>query len=458
RKGTEQQSFPRELLEPILISLISDPNKDVRLRTADLLTRMVELNSARPLLSQLEAEQDDQVKAELFVALGWACWSAISGADPGNISPEIKEIRTETLKWAEEFLSEKEDAEKARSGAEVIEKLLKRDGLSGSEVKKYLNLLPARYEQEESKPGGALRGELLRAMAGLCAQDSSCRDQAAGLYKSLFEKALSDDTAFVRETAVDGLSNIDKATALEILRDRFVNDPSVLLRKKIIVLADAVGDKRDLQWLAEKVGVNSESKLAWQAMRKILNGSDADTINPWVDKLTAESSKLTDEQKIDFLLSAGEKASSENKPQMLKDIRERLVALYRKTGQHDKAVEYLDKIRATAPTPEEKEAAVADLVDVYFTWPKTPKTDRVATLLANALETEDLDAGSTLLKAVDEHLAKPAQGLDPNAVIAQLVKIKAPKDRPKWGKWLKDWQTRLSKSDQPADKPQAKTK
>ncbi|MHC4702389.1 MAG: hypothetical protein ACYTFQ_17620, partial [Planctomycetota bacterium] len=33
RKGTEQQSFPRELLEPILISLISDPNKDVRLRT-----------------------------------------------------------------------------------------------------------------------------------------------------------------------------------------------------------------------------------------------------------------------------------------------------------------------------------------------------------------------------------------------------------------------------------------
>ncbi len=458
RKGTNNPSFPREQLEPILISLISDPDKDVRLRTADLLARMVELNSARPLLSQLEVEQNDQVKTELFVALGWACSSAISSNEPAKISPEMKEVRTQTLKWAEKFLSEKEDAKKARSGAAVIEKLLKRDGLEDSEEKKYLDLLLARYEQEKSKSGGTLRGELLSAMAGLCQQNSTCRDQAAGLYKSLFEKALLDDMAFVRETAVDGLSNIDKAKALEILRDRFVNDPSVILRKKIIALADAVGDKRDLQWLAEKIGVNSESKPAWQAMRKILNGSDADTINEWVDKLTADASKLTDEQKIDFLLSADEKASSENKPQMLKSIRERLVALYRKTGQHDKAVEYLDKIRATAPTPEEKKAAAADLVGVYFAWPKTPKTDLVVKLLAKALEKEDLDAGGTLLKALDEQLAKPAQGVDPKAVVADLAKIKTPKNRPKWRRWVENWQTRLSTSEQPVDKPEAGTK
>ncbi|MEA3224824.1 MAG: HEAT repeat domain-containing protein [Planctomycetota bacterium] len=457
RKGTNNPTFPGELLEPILISLISDPDKDVRLRTADLLTRMVELNSARPLLSQLEVEQDDQVKTELFVALGWACSFAISSTEPGKISSEIKEVRAQTLKWAEKFLSEKEDAEKVRSGAEVVEKLLKRDGLEDNEEKKYLDLLLSRYEQEKNKSGGTLRGKLLSAMAGLCTQNSTCRDQAAGLYKSLFEKALLDDTAFVRETAVDGLGNIDKTKALEILRDR-VNDPSDILRKKIIAFADAVGDKRDLQWLAEKIGVNSESKPAWQAMGKIFSGSDADTINEWVDRLTAGASKLTNEQKIDFLLSAGEKASGQNKPQMLKGIRERLIALYLKTDQHDKAVEYLDKVWATAATPEEKNAAVADLVGVYFAWPKTPNTDLLAKLLAKALEKEDLDADGTLLKALDEHLAKPAQGVDPNAVINQLAKIQTPKERPKWGKWLKDWQTRLSKIAQPADKPQAKSK
>ncbi len=455
RKGTNP-NFPREQLEPILIGLISDSDKDVRLRTADLLAMMGELIFARPLLAQLEAEQDGQVKTKLFVALGWACSSAISSSAPANISPEIKEIRAHTLKWAQKFLDEDEDAEKVRSGAEVIEKLLKRDGLEDKDVKKYLDLLLARYEQEKAKSGGgALTGELLSAMAGLCTENSMCRGKAGDLYWPLFEKALLDKTALIRKPAVDGLANIDKTKALAILRrDRFVNDPSVV--KTIIDMADVAGDKRDLQWLSEKIGVNSESKPAWPAMSKIFKGSDADTVNGWVEKLAAEdNAKLNDQQKIGFLNVALEKAGSENKPKMLKDVRARLAALYHKTKQYDKAEECLNKLRLMATTPEQKTKAVADLLGLYFAW---PKTNLAAKLLAGVLEKEDLDASGVLLKTLDEHLAEPTKGVDPKVVVAQLAAIKTPEKREKWGKWLNGWQTRLNKNEQPEEKPKTPSK
>ena len=43
--------------------------------------------------------------------------------------------------------------------------------------------------------------------------------------------------------------------------------------------------------------------------------------------------------------------------------------------------------------------------------------------------------------------------LDLRVFVAQLAAIKAPENREKWVKWLKGWQTRLSKSEQPAEKP-----
>lgn len=457
RKGTTPD-FPREQLQPILIGLIADSDKDVRLRTADLLAVMGELIFARPLVTQLEAEQDGQVKTKLFVALGWSCWSAISGSEPDKLSPEIKGIRAITLKWARIFLSDKEDVEKVRNGAEVIEKLLKRNGLAGREVKQHLDLLLARYELEKGKSGGTLTGDLLNAMAGLCTENSMCGAQAGALYWSWFEKALHDETATVREIAVDGLANIDKAKALAILRDGFVNDSSDIVRKKIIALANAVGDGReDLKWLYEKIGSNSESKPAWQAMDNIFKRSDADTANKWVETLTARNNtKLTKSQKIGFLTTAVEKAGGENKVSMLRDARSRLGALYRETDQYDKAKECLDKLRSMATTPEQKTEADDDLLCLYFAW---PKTDLVIELLTAVLKEKDLVAGGVLLETLDEHLAKPTEGVDPNKVVALLAGIKPPQNRGKWGKWLNGWQTRLNESKPKlAGKPKAPEK
>lgn len=453
-KGTNP-NFPREQFEPILIGLISDPHKGVRLRTANVLASMVELNSARPLLTQLELEQDDQVKTEIFVALGWACSSAVS-SNPPKVSPEIKEIRTQTLKWAEQFLFSEHSVGKSRIGAQVMEKLLRRDGLDDTEEQKYLDLLLSRYKRLTDNPEGALRVELLGAMAGLCTQTSASRDLAIVRYKPLFVESLRDSSDSVRETAVDGLANIDKADALTILREGFVNDPSLAVRKKIIALAGAVLVEKDLKWLVEKIGVNSESEPAWQAMMGVFNRSSAEVLKGWVDRIAGENStiKLGNDQKIAFLKITESKATSEKNSQMLDQVRQRLIALYCKNSQFDKAEEILKKLLATAASQAEKDGVTVQLLGVYMAW---PRADLAASLLAEALQTQDLDREGALLKALDEHLVKPTNGLDPNAVIAQLAAIKAPKERPKWSQWLQGWQSRLSKEDKPADKPKPPT-
>jgi HEAT repeat protein len=436
-----------EKLGPILIKMISDDSRDVRLITAELLALMHKLNSASPLLAQLEVEHDDQVKTKLFDALGVACYNAILSNPTASISPEIKEVRSQTLVWASKFLFE-EKPEKARSGAEVIRKLLSRDGLEPKEVDRYLGLLLERYNEQKNKSDGTLRGELLNEMAALCAQDSTYREKAAQLFEKLFVDALRDEANFVREVAVDGLGYINKTNALKLLRNDLINDPSITLRKKIIAFADAVGGTEDLNWLAEKIGSNSESEPAWQAMLKIFNGSDAGVLKEWIDKLTLPSSKvkLTNEQKIDFLkIAEAAKGNSENKP----EIRRKLAELYYETAQFEQAADYFGILYEIAQTPESKEAILSKLLDSCF---KGSKLERVAELVRNYLTQEDLDPNSIIVQSINNYFINPPVGPEPNEVLKVLVAIKTPQNRPKWQQQLEIWTQYLGKAKEP-DKP-----
>ena len=436
-----------EKLGPVLIKLISDGDRDVRLITAKLLALMPKLDSASHLLAQLDAEQDDQVKTQLLIALGGACSNAILSNPSVEISPEMREIRKQTLVWAEKFLLE-EKAENARNGAEVIKKLLKRDGLEPQEVERYLGLLSQRYNKQKDKPQGTLRGELLSEMAALCVQDSTCKAKAAELFGNLFEEALRDEANFVREAAADGLIYINKTNALKILRKDFTNDPSIILRKKIIALADEVGGKEDLNWLSEKIGLNSESDPAWQAMLKIFRGSDAGVLNEWVNKLTLQSSKnkLSDEQKINFLkIAEGAKGNSEYMP----EIRKKLAELYYKTGQFEQAANYLIILYEIAQTPEEKKEILPDLLDSCL---RGSKPGRAADLVTNCLKEADLDPNNVVVQTIDSYFSKPPVGADLNEALTALVAIKAPQDRPQWQQQLKIWTGRIGKANEP-DKP-----
>jgi HEAT repeat protein len=429
RVGTTSK-LPAEL-GPILVDLISSPNREIRLKTAKLLSLMPDLNSAQRLLEQHKVEQDSEVRTELFVALGGACYYASLPNSALKISPEI---RKQTLEWATEYLRE-QDAKKTQKGAEVMKKLLEQDGLTVTEVDKYLGLLVERYKQEKE---GALRGELLGAMAGLCAQ-SVYKTEATRLFKPLFEEALRDEANLVREAAVDGLIYIDKSKALNRFRKDLANDSSIIVRKKLISLAGEVGGKEDLPWLTEKIGTTDEGKLAWQTMLEIFKRSDAAGLAEWVDKLDSPETKdkLSDEQKLSFLEMAEAKIVDEN---ILKGVRRKLADLYTKTGELKRAVECLGKLREAVRTDEEKEAILAELLNVYLKW---PNVDAAAQLVVYSLLEKDLEPNNVVVLSIDRYFNKPPAGTDPNAVLKALVKIKTPQNRPMWQQQVKYWADRL---------------
>jgi len=443
--STPNPQLPADL-ESILVSLISDQEREVRLKTAKLLALMVELNSAQHLLEQLKIEQYDEVKVELFVALGRACQYAFSANTGVKVSPDV---RKQLLEWSEKYLVE-EDPKKAQKGADVIKKLLEQGGLESVEVDKYLGLLQARYKQERGEADGTLRGELLTAMAGLCAQRSVCRAESSKLFEPLFEQALNDETDLVREAAVDGLIFIDKTKALNVLRG-FINDNNPIIRKKIVGLAGEVGSQEDLAWLSGKIGstVEGEGEAAWQAMLEIFKGSDASVLNEWIVKFDSPSTtaKLSVEQKISFLEIAEGKAVRGNELKMLRNIREKLADLYMKTGAFERAAKYLGILQAEAKKVEERDKILAKLLDAYLRW---PNVEAAAKLVDNCLLVKDLEPNNVIVLAIDNYLSEPPAGGDPNEVLKAINKINPPGKRPKWFKQVKLWLSRLRQAKEPS--------
>jgi HEAT repeat protein len=445
RIGTNK--LPEEF-EPILVNLVGDKDRDVRLQTAKLLSLMGELNSAEKLLERHEIEPYDDVRTEVFVALGEAVSYASSAGSPVKILPQV---RKRTLELASEYLADQEPR-KAREGAEVIRKLLEQKGLKGltsAEVDDYLDRLKNRYKQEQAKADGTLRGALLAAMAGLCAQ-GDYKAQAQKLYGSLFEEALGDVSDLVREAAVDGLIRIDKTRALRLLRKDFVNDPSVVVRRKLIVLAGEVGGTSDLDWLVKKIGSTGEGDLAWQAMLSIFRGSgcDASVLDSWVGKFASGNNggKLSDERMISLLKIAETKAESDNKLEMLKRMREKLAELYERSSRFKEAADYYGVLYQAAESSGEKEGILVSLLNVHLQW---PNVEGAAQLVNNYLLVKDLDPNSAVAFSIDSYFSHPPVGADPDAVLAALGKINIPDTRPMWQKQVKRWTKLLERPENP---------
>ncbi len=441
RVGTASK-LPAEL-GPVLISLISDPDRDVRLQTAKVLSLMGQLNSSRRLLRQLEVEQDQQVRTEFFVALGGACHYAFSPNAEFGI-PE--EIRKKTLEWAEEFLSS-QDPSQAQKGAEVIKKLLEQDGLAAGVVDKFLGLLAERYDRQKAQSNGqSLGAELLNAMASLCAQ-STYKTQAARRFETLFEQALNDEAPLVRQAATDGLIYIDKTKALKLFRTTLVNDSSPPIRQRLVELAGEVGGTEDLLWLTEKADATAGSEPAWQAMLKIFRRLDLVVLNEWLDRFDRQDTTagLSDKQSLALLEIAERKAIAENKTESLGSIRGRLARLYTANGRFEKAAEYLGMLRESAATEQEKQALRASLLDVYLKWQKV----RLAVqLVENSLLEGDLETESVVVQTIDRYITAPPAGADPNFLLTALG-AQMPDDRPLWTEQLKAWTARFAPPGEP---------
>ena len=417
---------------PILVELVSDVDRDVRLKTAKLLSLMVQLNSAQKLLEQIEVEHDDEVKTELFAALGAACHYAFS---PNSGIKLAIEIRKQTLELAAKYVTD-ESTVKSQKGAEVIRKLLSQNGLSSAETAKYLNLLAGRYATAKSGGEDVLRGELLTAMAGLCAQNSY-KAESSELFGPIFEEALGDEADLIRQIAVDGLIYIDKAKAIKLLRQGFVDDKSNIIRTRIIELAGEVGSSEDLVWLAERLEAVNESEAVWRSMLKIFDRSQAVVLEQWMGKLGVENSvsKLNDVQVTAFFETAERKASSEDKYPMLERCRAKLAQLYKKSRAYEQAAEYFGTLRKTVKKPAEKKRLLGELLEVYLMW---PNIDAASQLVNNSLLEGDLDANDVIIQLIDSYLAEPFEGTEAKAVLAAFSQIK-PADRPQWAEHLKRW-------------------
>jgi HEAT repeat protein len=443
RVGTTKLKLS-EQLQAVLLSLISDPNRQVRSKMARLLLRMGELNAAKPLLEQLKIEQDDQVRRELFTALGGACYFASLPTAGHKVADEV---RKETLEWAVKFLGDA-DADKARSGADVIGKLLEQDGLKPEEVEMYLKALANRYVQAGSGTDQGLRGYMLGAMAGLCATRSTCRVQAAKLYGGLFEQALGDPVEMVRQTAVDGLVNIDNGAALRRLRKDMLADPSVAVRKKVIDVAGEAGGTQDLEWLVEKLGLPDEGKAAWEAMLKIFRRSNATVLTDWMAQMEgpALTAKVSADQKISFFTLIEQKGQSESNTDLVKGAQKGLVQLYIAGNNLKLAAEYLKTLVSTAAGEKEKQRFRSQLLAVYLA---SSSIDQACELIGNFLADKNLDlsADGVVVKPVEDYLENLANA-DPQALLEafQQIKVSDPEVARAWQALVSRWAERFARA------------
>lgn len=441
RTGTNPR-LPAEI-GPVLLYLVSDTDRDVRLSVAELLSLASDLNSAEQLLKQLKAEDDRYVRLKLFRALGSACYYAFIPNSSIKIEPQI---RIESLKLASEYMSSRQ-APEVRAAAEVIKKLLEQNGLEASNVDEYLLLLSDRYKQEKQGGNDSLCLDMLNAMAGLCGQ-SVYKAQAAKLFLPLFEQAIYDENELIRETACDGITYIDKAKALEMLRKDFINDTGAGIRKKIIALAGDVGGSEDINWLSAKIGSSSESDPCWQAMLMIFRRDNGKLVSDWTEMIISNE-KLSQDQKTAFLEIAERKAIAEDDQEKINIIREKLADLYIMTNRFDAAAKYLGLLSESAIDSQARQSISLRLLDIYL---KSQNIEAAAHLVNNFLLETDLDPSGPIMASLDDYLSKqPSDGSLPD-ILKLLVAIELTEERPLWLEILKTWQQKFPTQPDPNHK------
>jgi HEAT repeat protein len=433
--GTEPKSNVRTALGPSLIKLISDQDRQVRLNAARVLALMPELDSSQTLLAQLKLETDDEVRGELFSALGQVCRYAFSPQSPVKLDPSI---RKQTLDIAVDYLLSDAPA-KAQKGAEVVRNLLENNGLSEQELSVYLDALAARYTRSDIS--NVLRGELLNSMAVLCGQ-SVYSAQAAKMYRQYFVAALADEDDLVREAAVNGLINTNKSEAFQRLRADFVNDKSLNIRRRLVSLAEEIGTADDLGWLSEKINSGAEETGAWKAMLRIFEDSNCKLLAKWLEPL--ETKNIAPVRMIAFLEIVERKAQAENNSDLLNTARYKLAELYVQTQQRDKAKEYYgDLIKSDNQNVFQKDQIWAELLQLYL---NDGQLKLAASLITNRLLVDDVSDASPMGQVLISFIQTSPQQAPELLDVLQHLKLDGAGPKPLWKKLLQHL-----KEVQPAD-------
>ena len=454
-----------EGLRDRLIALVSDGDAKVRLETARVLSRKSALDPAARLLEQLKVEQDAEVALMIFDALGEACFFAFSPNSPVTVPVEV---RDETLEFAGGYVVDADPA-KAKNGAEVIRKLLVLGGVEESKAGGYLELVAGRYEQAKSNDT-VLAGELLNVMARLCEPGSGSRVYAVSLFGQSFTEGLTAaDNNALREAAVRGVINVDKAEALRLLKEgKFAEDSSAVIRKALMDLAGQIGGPSEIDWLVARLTVNGDSGSAWQAVLAILTRQDSVMVADWADKL-AQTEPGGDRVR-ELLELAEKKAEAQKEDALLLTVRMKLIELYGQRNDYVRVIEYCTKLLGGQVGPEVKERVELTLLTAYLKSADFAKAGELVSV--RLMEKKDLSSEEASVGRINSYLNSEEVGQEAKKALLDVLAAVKPQvlNCPKWTEQLKLWREQSApqkeqekeaetpvEANTPAEKPKADT-
>jgi CheY-like chemotaxis protein len=447
-----------EGLRARLIGLVSDDDRQVRIETARVLSKKSVLDPAAKLLEQLKVEQDKEAALMIFDALGEACFFAFSPGSPITLGVEI---RDETLRFAGKYVVG-EDSAGANKGADVIRKLLELGGIEEAMAYSYLELVAGRYEQAKSNEP-ALAGDLLNAMARLCAPSSGSRDFALKLFSQYFSEGLSaSENTAIREAAVRGIINVDKVQALKVLKEgNFVKDSSAVIRKALTDLAGQVGGAEELDWLVGRLSSNGNGSSVWEAMVAILTREDVAVVSQWASKLA--EIEPGSERVREVLELAEKKAQAKKDDALLLDVQMKLVELHGQREDYGRVIEYCNRLLGGQVKEQVRQRIEIVLLTAYL---RSADFAKAGEMVGQRLvEKKDLGSDDFLIGAVNSYMSSEESSVEAKkALFGALAGQKHEGlECPKWTTQIALWRGELFQKPaqeevkQPADETGATT-
>jgi hypothetical protein len=406
----------------IMASVVADEDRRVRLEAARLLSITGQLGPVDQLLARLDAEQDEQVKTMLLLALGQACDFRLG--TPG--SPQVStEVRQKTLEWAGQFLGSN-DPNKIRTGAQVMQRLLDKPSiLPAEDVDRYLKMLEQTVGQLTSSQG-QLKADLLRVMGLLCDPQSGSRELACKRFGPVFDAAYRDQDDRVRELAVEGMILVDPGLALQRLRQGAINERNPNIRAKVIELAGQVGTPEDLEWLtARLIPKGPDLDPAWQAICSILVRADLSVAGQWLTRFKSQDMPTRLQAQWVGLLQLIERKAA-GSPSLLRQVLGELVAYYKAAGDAQAEAGALARLVELSEGQQRAQLA-GRLLGIYI---GLGMTDEAARLLSKALEQQDLTDQDPLVQALWQ--SRQADKGSREVLEAVLKSVTTGQGRPNW--------------------------
>lgn len=421
-----------------LLALLSDDSRQVRLATAETLSAMSALNPAEKLLDRFQQENDPQVAAAIFGALGEACFFAFS---PGSKITLPIEIKTQVLQLADKYTS-KEDPEMSKNGAEILRKMLELDGLTQKETEHYLETIQDRYILETEKKG-PIRGELLAIMARLCGQGNK-RTVAVQMYRQTFESVLQtyDDNNPVRQAAATGMVYADKTAAMQLFQQvSLQNDSSPAVRQIYIDLAGQNGTADDLEWLSGLFAANGQGEQAWLAMVSIFQRQDAAFIASWATRM--EQNQTNSDQIRELLSIAEQKAVAQKDTKLLCDLQVRLLRWYANKENYEQVATFHEKLLQGNRSDEWVQNALRQTdemaIEAYLQLLKFPD---VAEIIGDLLRENRITGTSDILDKISLFMVSekiPVE--DKRLLLKSLSELTISNDQMWWNEKIEQWKS-----------------